>query len=90
MAKKEKKEPVFRIGVILAEQGISNDVLAKLVGVNKGTVSEWINHKVYPHPSKLPLIAKVLNVNMQLLLIETKPAVGKSPAQIKAEEQEKK
>ncbi|GGC14660.1 hypothetical protein GCM10011386_02990 [Parapedobacter defluvii] len=90
MAKKEKKEPIYRIGAILAEQGVKKEVFAELVGVNSGTVSEWINHKGYPEASRLPKIAEVLNVNRQLLLIETQPKEGKSPAQIKTEEREKK
>lgn len=73
MAKKERKEPIFRIGVILAEKEITNGQFAAAMGVNEGTVSEWINHKVYPHPSKFKKIASVLNVNMQEILIKTDP-----------------
>lgn len=71
MAKKERKEPIFRIGVILAEKEMTNGEFANAMGVNEGTVSEWINHKVYPHPSKFKKIATVLNVNMQEILIKT-------------------
>lgn len=73
MAKKIRKEQIFRIGAILAEKGITNGEFAKAMGVNEGTVSEWINHKVYPHPSKYKKIATVLNVNMQEILIRTVP-----------------
>lgn len=71
MAKKERKEPIFRIGVILAEKEMTNGEFAKAMGVNEGTVSEWINHKVYPHPSKFKKIAATLGVNMQEILIKT-------------------
>jgi len=73
MAKKQKKEQIFRIGVILAEKEIKKGDFAKAMGVNEGTVSEWINHKVYPHPSRYRKIAEVLNVNMQEILIKTSP-----------------
>lgn len=75
MAKKERKEPIFRIGVILAEKGMTNGEFAKAMGVNEGTVSEWINNKVYPHPSKYKKIAAVLNVNMQEILLKTETKV---------------
>lgn len=73
MAKKEKKEQIFRIGAILAEKGMTNGDFAEAMGVNDGTVSEWINHKVYPNPSKYKKIATVLNVNMQEILVKTDP-----------------
>lgn len=73
MAKKEKKDPVFRIGAILAEKNIKKGDFATAMGVNVGSVSEWINHKVYPEPSKFKKIAKILNVNMQEILIKTDP-----------------
>jgi|GEM_PF-2167338 len=85
MAKKEKKEPLFRIGAILSENNVNNIVFAKLMKVNLGTVSEWINHKVYPEPYRLPLMSKVLNVNIQDLLIPTKIKEGKSLAEIETE-----
>ncbi|MGF7025868.1 helix-turn-helix domain-containing protein [Sphingobacterium sp. HSC-15S19] len=70
---REKKEPVFRIGAILAEKNMSNNEFAEKMGVSIGTVSEWVNHKVYPDPSKFRLIAEVTNVNMQEILIKTEP-----------------
>ena len=85
MAKKEKKDPLFRIGAILAENNVNNIVFAKLIKVNLGTVSEWINHKVYPEPYRLPRMAEILNVNIQDLLIPTKPKEGKSIAEIETE-----
>ncbi|MNL40464.1 hypothetical protein D3C87_1628140 [compost metagenome] len=57
-----------------------------MVKANLGTVSEWVTHKVYPEMSKLPLIAKVLNVNLQELFIPTAVEEGKSKAEIAMEE----
>jgi DNA-binding transcriptional regulator YiaG len=85
MAKKEKKEPLFRIGAVLAENNVSSVVFAKLMKVNLGTVSEWINHKVYPEPYRLPLMSQILNVNIQDLLIPTKIKEGKSIAETETE-----
>lgn len=87
-SKKDKKTPVFQIGMLLAAQGVKHDVFADLVGVNTGTVSEWINHKTYPDAKRLPKIAEVLNVNMQLLLLKTEVKDGKSPAQIENDKRE--
>jgi len=86
MAKKTKKEKLFRIGVILAEQGVKKNIFAELVGVNTGTVSEWVNHKAYPETKRLHLIAKVLNVDVRELLIPTPTKTGISDAQKKSEE----
>ncbi|WP_166670754.1 helix-turn-helix domain-containing protein [Olivibacter sp. XZL3] len=88
MAKKSRKEAIFRIGAILAEQGVKKQVFAELVGVNTGTVSEWINHKTYPETNKLPLIAKILNVDIRELLISTPTKSGKSEAQVKSHEKQ--
>lgn len=88
MAKKNKKLPMFRIGAILAEQGAQKQVFARLVGVNTGTVSEWIAHKTYPETARLPIIAEVLNVNICDLLIPTVPKPGKSKAQEESEKQD--
>lgn len=71
MAAKERKEPVFRIGALIAEKNMPKNKFADAVGVSVGTVSEWINHKVYPDPSRFKKISEVLNVNMQEILIKT-------------------
>lgn len=73
MAKREKKDPIFRLGPILAEKNLKKKDFADSMGVSVGTISEWINHKVYPDPSKFKKIAQVLNVNMQEILIKTIP-----------------
>ncbi|WP_376746121.1 MULTISPECIES: helix-turn-helix domain-containing protein [Sphingobacterium] len=52
---------------------MSNNEFAYKMGVSIGTVSEWVNHKVYPDPSKFRLIAEITNVNMQEILIKTEP-----------------
>jgi len=88
MAKKKKQKPIFRIGAVLAEQGGKQNALARVLGVNNGTVSEWINHKTYPETKKLPAIAEALNVNIRDLFIPTEPKPGKSKVQLEGTKEE--
>ncbi len=68
----EKKENFNRIKAVLAEQGKTNIWLAEKIGVNKTTVSKWCTNKIQPTIANLFEIAKVLNVNVRELLVETK------------------
>ncbi|HCL04969.1 MAG TPA: XRE family transcriptional regulator [Chitinophagaceae bacterium] len=58
-----------RIKAVLAEKGVSNKELAAKLNVTEGTVSNWCRNIKQPKIETLFEIAKVLNVDVRLLLV---------------------
>ncbi|RQO75619.1 hypothetical protein DBR43_09790 [Pedobacter sp. KBW06] len=67
----EKKVKIYRIGAILADKGIDNKVLAKLMGVKAETVSRWVTNEIQPKTENLYKIAELTKTNLQDFLIPT-------------------
>jgi putative transcriptional regulator len=59
-----------RIKAVLAEKSVSNKELAEKLGVTEGAVSTWCRNFKQPKIETLFEIAKVLNVDVRLLLVE--------------------
>lgn len=66
------KEVYNRIKAVLAEQGKTNNWLADELEMNRTTVSKWCRNEMQPRVETLFQIAKVLNVDVRVLLISTK------------------
>jgi transcriptional regulator with XRE-family HTH domain len=60
-----------RIKAVLAEKGKTNIWLADQLGKNKTTVSKWCTNDIQPTVVSLFEIAKVLEVDVRLLLVPT-------------------
>lgn len=65
-------DQINRIKVVLVEQRKTGKWLAEQVGKNTTTVSRWCNNQVQPSLEMLQQIAKILDVDIRTLLIETK------------------
>lgn len=65
-------DQINRIKVVLVEQRKTGKWLAEQVGKNTTTVSRWCNNQVQPSLEMLQQIAKLLDVDIRTLLIETK------------------
>ena len=63
---------INRIKVVLAEKRKTNKWLAEAIGKDRTTVSRWCNNHVQPSLEMLDKIAKLLDVNIQELLIRSK------------------
>ncbi len=61
-----------RIKAVLAEQGKTNIWLAEALKKNKTTVSKWCTNDVQPTMETLFKIAKVLDVEVRELLVNSK------------------
>jgi len=61
-----------RIKAVLAEKGISNKELAEKLGITEGAVSTWCRNFKQPKIETLFEIAKILQVDVRLLLVEQK------------------
>ena len=57
-----------RIRVVLADKQITNNWLAKQLGVTDMTVSRWTTNKNQPSTSQLINISKILDVDLKELL----------------------
>lgn len=68
-------ERINRIKVVLAEKDKSNKWLADQLGKDYSTVSKWCTNTSQPNLETLLQIAKVLEVEVQELLM--KPSVEK-------------
>ncbi|RBW61411.1 transcriptional regulator [Tenacibaculum sp. E3R01] len=66
------KEVYNRIKAVLAEQGKTNNWLADQLEMNRTTVSKWCRNEMQPRVETLFQIAKVLDVNVRILLVATK------------------
>lgn len=58
-----------RIKAVLAERGMSNRELAEKLGVTEGAVSTWCRNFKQPKIETLFEIAKILKVDVRLLLV---------------------
>lgn len=65
-------DQINRIKVVLVEQQKTGKWLAEQVGKNTTTVSRWCNNQVQPSLEMLQQIARVLDVDIRTLLVETK------------------
>ena len=61
---------INRIQVVLVEHKRTNKWLAEQLGINPTTVSKWCTNTTQPNIETLLQIAKVLNVEVQELLIK--------------------
>lgn len=66
------KEVYNRIKAVLAEQGKTNNWLADELEMNRTTVSKWCRNEMQPRVETLFQIARVLNIDVRVLLISTK------------------
>ena len=78
----EKKELKDRLAEGLALRGMRATDLAEKTGINKTTISYYINGKTVPRSSKLYLIAQALNVS-EAWLLGYDVAIQRSDAQKK-------
>ena len=66
------KEVYNRIKAVLAEQGKTNNWLADELEMNRTTVSKWCRNEMQPRVETLFQIAKVLDIDVRVLLISSK------------------
>lgn len=66
------KEVYNRIKAVLAEQGKTNNWLADELEMNRTTVSKWCRNEMQPRVETLFQIARVLDIDVRVLLISTK------------------
>ncbi len=72
MANNQQSETYNRIKVVLVEQGKTSRWLAEQIGKQENTVSRWCINKVQLSLPQLTEIAKVLNVDVRILICPTK------------------
>ena len=72
MTNNQQSESYNRIKVVLVEQGKTSRWLAEQIGKCENTVSRWCLNKVQPSLPQLTEIAKVLDVDVRLLICSTK------------------
>jgi transcriptional regulator with XRE-family HTH domain len=63
---------INRIKVVLVENGKKNKWLAKQMGKNESTVSNWCTNESQPSLETLIEVANTLKVDVRELLISTK------------------
>ncbi|MBF0975798.1 MAG: helix-turn-helix transcriptional regulator [Atopobium sp.] len=66
------EKDINRIKIVLVEHKRTNKWLAEQLGINPTTVSKWCTNTTQPNIETLLQIAKVLNVEVQDLLVRTK------------------
>lgn len=72
MTNNQQSESYNRIKVVLVEQGKTSRWLAEQIDKCENTVSRWCLNKVQPSLPQLTEIAKVLDVDVRLLICSTK------------------
>jgi len=65
---KSSKKIYNRIKAVLAEKGITNLVLAKMLQKNKATISKWCTNEAQPSLETLYQIASCIDVDVRELL----------------------
>lgn len=65
------KEVYNRIKAVLADQGKTNNWFADQLEMYRTTVSKWCRNKMQPRVETLFLIAKVLDIDVRILLVST-------------------
>ncbi|MBD5357681.1 MAG: helix-turn-helix transcriptional regulator [Bacteroides sp.] len=71
METKTERQKLNRIKAVLAETGHTGKWLAEQLGKDPVTVSKWCTNTSQPDLNTLFQIAKLLRVQVNLLLIET-------------------
>lgn len=66
-----EKQVYNRIKAVLAEKGKTNNWLADQLEMNRTTISKWCRNDMQPRIETLFQIAKVLEIDVRLLLIST-------------------
>jgi transcriptional regulator with XRE-family HTH domain len=66
-----EKEVYNRIKAVLAEKGKTNNWLADQLDMNRTTVSKWCRNEMQPRVETLFQIAKVIEVDVRVLLVST-------------------
>ena len=65
-------EPINRLKIVLAEKNRTNRWLAKQLGKSEITVCRWAQNKVQPSLDQLVEIAKILDIDVKVLINNTK------------------
>lgn len=65
-------EPINRLKVVLAEKNLTNRWLAKQLGKSEITVCRWAQNKIQPSLDQLVEIAKILDIDVKVLINNTK------------------
>ena len=65
-------EPINRLKVVLAEKNRTNRWLAKQLGKSEITVCRWAQNKVQPSLDQLVEIDKILDIDVKVLINNTK------------------
>ncbi len=66
------KDNINRIKVVLAEKGMTNRELAKLLNKTEPTVSRWCTNDAQPSVEVFRQIAEALEVDIRELFVSTK------------------
>lgn len=66
-----EKQVYNRVKAVLAENGKKNNWLADQLEMNKTTISKWCRNDMQPRVETLFHIARVLEIDVRLLLILT-------------------
>ena len=72
MAEKQYQTEGNRLKVVLAEKGRTIRWLAGQRGKSEHTVSRWCLNKIHPSIPQLQEVAKILDIDIRLLLTSTK------------------
>jgi len=63
---------INRIKAVLAEKQLTSKWLAERLDKSENTISKWCSNKVQPSLENLVEIAKILDVDVKVLLVSTK------------------
>lgn len=63
---------INRLKVVLAEKHKTNRWLSEQLGKSEITVSRWVQNKVQPSLDQLVEIAKILDIDVKVLINNTK------------------
>lgn len=76
------KPRLNRISIVLDEKGLGQFHLAKLLDINKNTVSRWCRNTNQPKLSDLYKISKILRVNIITLIEPTDWSREEGPSEL--------
>ncbi len=65
-------EATNRIKAVLAEKQLTSKWLADRINKSENTISRWCSNKVQPSLENLYEIAKVLDIEVRILIVPTK------------------
>lgn len=66
------RKAINRLKAVLAEQGKTNKWLAEKLDKNETTISRWCTNEVQPSMDTFINIARLLNVDVKVLINSTK------------------